>query len=92
MKIIITESQKILLEMSPSIRRRLHMADDFIKSLSPSDVRTYWGGSEEVDYVNQILSDAVWNVIDDDKYYDEVYNYLSNKYGKHIREFFYDSL
>ena len=50
------------------------------------------GGSEEVDYVNQILSDAVWNVIDDDKYYDEVYNYLSNKYEKYIREFFYDSL
>jgi hypothetical protein len=92
MKIIITESQKILLEMSPSVRRRLHMADYFIKSLSPSDIRIYWGESEGDEYVRQILSDAVWNVIDDDKYYDEVYNYLSNKYGKHIREFFYDSL
>jgi hypothetical protein len=42
MKIIITERQQRLLEMSPSIRRRIGMGEDYIMNLSPSDVCDYF--------------------------------------------------
>jgi hypothetical protein len=98
MKIIITESQKILLEMSPSIRRRIGMGEDFIKNLDPQYICDNLKPGALDDYVFEVLTRATLQVVsrtgkwwEDDDYgseYDEVYNYLSKKYTKDIIEFF----
>ena len=92
MKFVITERQLKLLEMDSTIRRRIHIADDFISNLNPEDVCLNWKSSEVNNYVNTTLSDAVHLVLTDNDLYDEVYDYLSNKYRKHIRDFFFESL
>jgi hypothetical protein len=92
MKIIITERQKGLLEMNLSIKRRISIGEDFIKNLSPNDVCLNWKSSEVNNYVNGVLSDATFSCLDDDDLYDETYDYLSNKYRKYVKDFFYDSL
>ena len=99
MKIIITERQQRLLEMSPSIRRRLGQGENYIMNLSPSDVCKNWKPEELDDYVYDVITRATLEVIsrnpgewwDDEDYgpeYDDVYNYLSKKYTKDIIEFF----
>ena len=98
MKIIITERQKILLEMSPSFRRRINQGENYIMNLDPQDVCDYWKPGGLDDYVFEVLTRATLQVVsrtgkweEDDDYgseYDEVYNYLSKKYTKDIIEFF----
>jgi hypothetical protein len=98
MKIIITERQKILLEMSPSVRRRVGQGENYIMNLTPKDVCDYWKPEELDDYVYSVLTHATLEVVSrtgewwsDDDYgseYDDVYYYLSKKYTKDIIEFF----
>ena len=98
MKIIITESQKMLLEMSPYIRRRIGQGENYIMNLTPKDVCDNWKPEELDDYVHQVITRATLEVVsrngdwwDDDDYgpeYDEVHDYLSNKYIKDIIQFF----
>ena len=98
MKIIITESQKILLEMSPSVRRRIGQGENYIMNLTPTDVCDNWKPGEVDDYVFDVLTRATLQVVsrtgewwNDDDYgseYDEVRDYLSKKYTKDIIEFF----
>ena len=95
MKIIITETQQMLLEMSPHIRRRLGQGENYIMNLNPSDVCEGW---ELDDYVHYVITHATLEVVsrngdwsEDDDYgpeYDEVHDYLSNKYIKDIIQFF----
>lgn len=95
MKIIITERQQMLLEMSPHIRRRLGRGENYIMNLNPSDVCEGW---DLDDYVHQVITRATLEVVsrtgdwwEDDDYgpeYDEVHDYLSNKYIKDIIQFF----
>jgi len=98
MKIIITERQQRLLEMSPSVRRRIGMGEDYIKNLDPKDVCDNWRPEELDDYVGEVLTRATLKVVsrtgeweDDDDYgseYDDVRDYLSKKYTKDIIQFF----
>jgi len=98
MKIIITESQKILLEMSPSVRRRIGMGEDYIKTLDPKDICDNWKPWKLDDYVFDVLTRATLKVFsrtgewwDDDDYGSEYYDvrdYLSKKYTKDIIQFF----
>ena len=98
MKIIITETQQMLLEMSPHIRRRLGHGEKYITNLTPSDVCDNWKPWELDDYVGEVLTRATLAVVsrtgdwwDDDDYgpaYDEVRDYLSNKYTNDIIQFF----
>jgi hypothetical protein len=93
MKYIISERQLRLLEMSPSIRRRLRDSEDYINNLDPKDICESWKSWEVDNYVNGVLSDAVLKcVIIDEDSYDEAYEYLSDKYRDYITEFFYNSL
>jgi hypothetical protein len=95
MKIIITERQQMLLEMSPHIRRRLGRGENYIMNLNPSDVCEGW---DLDDYVHQVITRATLEVVsrtgdwwEDDDYgpeYEEVHDYLSNKYIKDIIQFF----
>jgi hypothetical protein len=98
MKIIITERQKILLEMSPSVRRRIGQGENYIKNLDPQYVCDNLKLGALDDYVFEVLTRATLEVVsrtgeweDDDDYgseYDEVRDYLSKKYTKDIIEFF----
>jgi hypothetical protein len=92
MKYIITEEQLRLLELNASIRRRLHLAKEYINNLNPRDVCNEWTKDEMHDYVINTLSDMVVKCITDLEDYDEVYDYLSKKYGSYLEEFFYNSL
>jgi hypothetical protein len=99
MKIIITERQQMLLEMSPHIRRRLGRGENYIMNLDPSEICDYWRPTELDDYVDEVLTRATLDVVsrtgdwwdEDEDYgpaYDEVRDYLSNKYTKDIIQFF----
>jgi hypothetical protein len=92
MKIIITERQQRLLELNNSIRRRLHKADEFINNLDPKEVCDNWRENEVFSYVRDSLNIMTHECIRDDDDYDEAFKYLSNKYEKRIKKFFYDSL
>jgi hypothetical protein len=102
MKIIITESQKILLEMSPSVRRRVVKGEDFIKNLDPKDVCDNWTDRELGDYIHDVITRATlevvsrtgewWNDGDYGSEYDEVRDYLFKKYVGYIMDFFRSSL
>jgi len=98
MKIIITERQQRLLEMSPSVRRRIVQGENYIMNLTPKDVCDNWRPEELDDYVGEVLTRATLKVVsrtgeweDDDDYgseYDDVRDYLSKKYTKDIIQFF----
>ena len=102
MKIIITERQQRLLEMSPSIRRRIGRGDDYIKNLDPKDICDNWKDRELSDYIHDVITRATLEVVsrtrkwwDDDGYgpeYDEVRDYLFKKYVGYIIDFFRSNL
>ena len=84
--------------MSPSVRRRIGMGEDYIKNLDPKDVCDNWRPRELDDYVGEVLTRATlkvvsrtgewWNDDDFGSEYDDVRDYLSNKYTQDIIEFF----
>ena len=102
MKIIITERQQRLLEMSPSVRRRIGQGENYIKNLDPQDVCDNWKPEELDDYVFEVLTRATLEVVsrtgeweDDDDYgseYDEVSEYFDKKYLDYIIEFYKSNL
>ena len=92
MKYIITEEQLRLLEFNSSIRRRLHIAKEYMSELDSKDVCNNWNRSEVDEYVTQALSDMTVQCIPDFEEYDEVYDYLANMYESELEEFFYNSL
>jgi hypothetical protein len=92
MKYIITEEQLRLLEFNASVRRRLHIAKEYMSELDPKDVCNNWNRSGVDEYVTQSLSDMTVQCITDLEDYDEVYDYLANKYESELEEFFYNSL
>jgi hypothetical protein len=102
MKIIITESQKILLEMSPSIIRRIGMGENYIMNLDPQYICDNLKPGALDDYVFEVLTRATLQVVsrtgewwNDSEYgpeYDEVRDYFKNKYVDYIMEFYNSNL
>jgi hypothetical protein len=102
MKIIITERQQRLLEMSPSIRRRIVRGDEYIQTLDPQEVCDNWKPGELDDYVFDVISRATLEAVsrtgewwNDEEYgpvYDVIREYFTNKYVNYIVEFFNKNL
>lgn len=106
MKIIISSSQLSLLKENVThayIKRRTKIADNYFNELDPQDICDYWHPREVEDYVHDVISEMVSNIIWDytdafdnsnyKKNYDMVHDLLIRLgFPEKIKNFFNDTL
>ena len=66
MKIIISSSQLSLLKENVThtyIKRRTKIADEYFNSLNPQDICDYWHPDEVEDYIHDVITEMVRNII-----------------------------
>ena len=108
MKIIISSSQLSLLKENVThayIKRRTKIADEYFDSLNPQDICDYWHPREVDDYIHDVITEMVRNIIWDypdafvadnlnySKNYDNVLDLLTRfGFPEKIKNFFQDTM